>query len=479
MSGLLDRDNLHFKLMDSAFESIVIFDRMGAITYGNKKALTGLGFEDIVNVQISRLLPGVFSIDKDGFHTEYPLDGTVFDGQIYRQNMTCYRIHGMVNKLSDAEYMLRFYDISRIEGLEKEINSVKENTSDIDQIKNEFVANVTHELRTPVNGILGNTHELMSHEMSPEDLGILKMIERGCEDMNALINNILDFSKLEAGKFQLEPREFNFRNMIEYVRTNHINKIHEKGLEFFVTVSGDIPETVIGDELRIVQILNNLLSNATKFTHVGKVMMEAVATAVDGNKVEIFFMIMDTGIGIDKKNQDKLFKSFSQVEASISRRFGGTGLGLNISKQLVDLMGGHINVESEVGKGTTFNFSVWLELPENNKDISISTVAPLSFGMDEDLQRNMERTFGTDENIKEINNRLTKLSLCLEMGNWEKAENFSDAIKALADGAPKEVASQVLRLKMAVQKEHKEKALTAIDNVRDILSNGIKPLDGE
>ncbi len=479
MNSIIDENNIYYELMDNGFDGILFFDRMGAITYGNKKAIADLGYDNLVGVQIASIFPGSFEVTRDGLSTDVSLAGEPFERLIYRKNMTCYKIRGKIRPIVDNEYTMQFYDVSRIEGLEKEIASVKENTSDIDQIKNEFVANVTHELRTPVNGILGNTHELMSHNLPAADMKILSMIERGCEDMNALINNILDFSKLESGKFQLDPREFNFRDMMDYVRTNHINKIHEKGLEFFSTVSGDIPEKVIGDELRLVQILNNLLSNATKFTHVGKVMMEAIATAVDGNRIEIFFMVMDTGIGIDKKNQDKLFKSFSQVEASISRRFGGTGLGLNISKQLVDLMGGHINVESELGKGTTFTFSVWLELPEASQNITISTETPQFSSVDEDLQKNMERTFGTEENIREINNRLTKLSLCLEMGNWEKAESFSDAIKALADGAPREISSQILRLKMAVQKENKDRAMASIETVRDILANGIQPSEDE
>ena len=121
-------------------------------------------------------------------------------------------------------------------------------------------------------------------------------------------------------------------------------------------IAPDIPEYLIGDELRISQILNNLISNACKFTSVGEIHVEAVKTSQSGNKVELFFVVMDSGIGIEKANMDKLFKSFSQVDASISRKYGGTGLGLNICKQLVELMGGNIHVESEVGKGTIFSF---------------------------------------------------------------------------------------------------------------------------
>ena len=179
------------------------------------------------------------------------------------------------------------------------MDKVKENTVNLTKIKDEFVANVTHELRTPVNGILGNIQDLLSKESDESKRYTMEMIEKSCADMNYLINNILDFSKLEAGKFEIEEREFSLRAMIDYVRSNHKIKIHEKGLDFFVSVAPDIPDKLIGDELRLEQILNNLLSNAAKFTSVGKIMLEVLETGRSGNKVELFFMVVDTGIGID------------------------------------------------------------------------------------------------------------------------------------------------------------------------------------
>ena len=199
----------------------------------------------------------------------------------------------------------------------------------------------------------------------------MKLIERCCNDMYNIINDILDFSKLETGKFTLESREFNFRKMMDYVKGNHINKITEKGLEFFMSVSPQVPEQIIGDELRIVQILNNLLSNAQKFTSLGKISVEVVRTARVNDQVELFFIVKDSGIGIDKADRDKLFQSFSQVDASISRKYGGTGLGLNICKQLVEMMGGKIEVESKKNKGSTFSFSIWVGLTEEDKDLSL------------------------------------------------------------------------------------------------------------
>ena len=292
--------------------------------------------------------------------------------------------------------------------------------------------------------------------------------------MNNLINNILDFSKLEAGKFTLEQRRFEFRSMIDYVRSTHMPKITEKGLKFFVTVSPEIPEYVIGDELRIGQVLNNLLSNACKFTHVGKVSLEVLKTAQNGNRVELFFMVIDTGIGIAKADIDKLFKSFSQVDASVSRKYGGTGLGLNISSQLVELRGGNISVDSEVNKGTMFSFSIWVELPEEEVEESMSHVdtyvaKSLSDTLKEDSESSNMLAFGTKENMEELKKQLSKIVLCIEMENWEKAESFTDSIKHLTVEAPKEMRTATLKLKMAVQKSDYDKAIAAYDAVMELL----------
>ncbi len=343
------------------------------------------------------------------------------------------------------------------------------------KVKSEFVANVTHELRTPVNGILGNARELLDEEQNEKNEKSLRLIERCCGDMNKIINNILDFSKLEAGKFTLEIREFDFRNMMDYVKGNHINKITEKGLEFFMTISPQIPERVIGDELRIVQILNNLLSNAQKFTSIGKITVEVVRTARINDRIELFFLVKDSGIGIDKEDRDKLFQSFSQVDASISRKYGGTGLGLNICKQLVEMMGGRIEVESEKNRGSTFSFSIWVSLTEEDQkssseeeEMSMLAATPMTASEEEDGQ-DAVRTFGTPENAENLKKVLSKLILCVEMENWEKAEMFMETVRQLTEEAPHEVKRKVLRLKMAIQKENYEKITSEFDELNQLL----------
>ena len=280
--------------------------------------------------------------------------------------------------------------------------------------------------------------------------------------------------------------------MIDYVKGNHQHRITEKGLELTVSIASDIPEEIVADELRIVQILNNLISNAYKFTSVGRIHVEVINTAVAGNRMELFVMVRDTGIGISKADQDKLFKSFSQVDASISRKYGGTGLGLNICKQLVELMGGSIHVESSPGKGSVFSFGIWVEVPEvetaqnsesQNNIVSSESVSDSSDKkifdklkyISESLGEEKDEVFvyGTLENKEEIEKKLSKLILCMEMENWEKAEMFAEAIKQLVSEAPKEVQSATLRLKMAVQKGNYEKAIEAYERFKERYSENI------
>ena len=456
-------------------EPVLAFNSGGFICYGNKIAEEKLEFfGELIGTHISDIFPNEFTREEKGFHTDVVLGTNVAQNLMaYRMNKTCFAVEAKFSGMNEAgEYVCIMQDITNRNFLERRIKQVEQNAEDALKVKSEFVANVTHELRTPVNGILGNTRELLSRVEDEGCLRILDLMERGCNDMHSLINNILDFSKLEAGKFTLEKREFDFRKMIDYVKGNHIHKITEKGLEFFVTISPEVPTNIIGDELRIVQILNNLISNATKFTSVGKIAVEVVKTAQTGQQAELFFLVTDTGVGIAKENLDKLFKSFSQVDASISRKYGGTGLGLNISKQLVEMMGGNITVQSELNQGTIFSFSVWVDLPKEEQEKDTGTVDRMAFlsgvmqGREDDAHL---KEFGSKENREELDKNLSKLILCVEMDNWEKAETFMTAVKQLTDAAPQEIRTASLRLKMAVQKADYDKTNAAYEELIKLL----------
>lgn len=481
--------------IDNALEIILLFGTNGEIIYANQAAKEKLEYdEDINRCLITDVFPGTIEMDNGVLNITCPVGEVVQNVMAYRKNRTCFPVSARIFPYTNAAqqyegkkvYLCTASDASEKQLLEKLVNQAGQEAEEALKVKTEFVANVTHELRTPVNGILGNTLSLMDMETEEEKLKLLRLLERGCRDMNSIINNILDFSKLEAGKFSLEIRKFHFRNMIDYVKANHNNRITEKGLTFTVTVSPDIPEYIIGDELRIVQVLNNLISNAYKFTSVGSIHVEIVKTSRIGNRIELFFMVIDTGIGIAKADQDKLFKSFSQVDASISRKYGGTGLGLNICKQLVEMMGGSIHVESEAKKGSTFSFHVWVEMLEEDvkaADLEREAERPEEKTVDNDgynlLQKLQNLTeggsedkiwqYGEPENAKELEKKMSKLILSVEMENWEKAEMFADAVKQLVEEGPREVKSAAFRLKMAVQKGDYDKTTAAFETLRSMI----------
>ena len=257
-------------MLDYALEMVIIFNKYGYVHFANKETRQKLEYgEDMDGVHIADIFPTLFEKTEEGYSCHCPMGEEIRSTMAYRKNTTCFRVEAKMIPRSGKEegILCMMRDVSGVYFLEKRVQQVAQEAESAAKVKSEFVANVTHELRTPVNGILGNVREIMSVEEDLKKLRTLQLVERGCNDMNNIINNILDFSKLEAGKFTLEMRSFNFRKMIDYVKANHINKITEKGLDFFVTISPEIPEEIVGDELRIVQILNNLLSNACKFTH--------------------------------------------------------------------------------------------------------------------------------------------------------------------------------------------------------------------
>lgn len=467
----------HFAL-EHTLEMVLVFDKDGKIIYANHSAKEQLEFgKEISQKRMADIFPNEIQLSASVFAVSENMLENAKEMMAYRKNQTCFPIRAQFFKMQEnpVMYLCTGYNLTDRFLLEKKAEQAAKEAELAQKVKTEFVANVTHELRTPVSGILGNTRELLETASDEKQLQKLRLIERACKNMNALINNILDFSKLEAGKFILEKRKFHFREMMEFVRANHVKPITEKGLEFSVTISPEIPEYIVGDELRIVQILNNLLSNAYKFTSVGKITVEVVKTAQMGDKIELFFLVIDTGIGIEKSNMDKLFQSFSQVDASISRKYGGTGLGLNISKQLVELMDGSIHVHSEPQKGTVFSFHIWVELTADEEVRFVQKTEKIIYPKShtkEVFEEDRLREFGSKENKKELEKKMSKLILSLEMENWEKAEMFMESIRQLTDSAPETFRKAVLRLKIAVQKGDYEKAVKAYEVLEKELSDG-------
>ena len=359
-------------LLDSTAEAIFGIDRDGKCTFCNPATLRLLGYEK------GEDLLGKFAHDvmhhtrADG--TPYPIEecrivesrrtgiGIHLDDEVFwRADGTSFPVEFWaypIRKQGDVVgAVVTFLDITDRKRAEAALRDAKEAAEAASRAKSEFLANMSHEIRTPMNGIIGMTELALDTSLTAEQRDYLNLVKSSADSLLHVINDILDFSKIEAGKLELEKIEFEIRDLFRDTLKTLTQRVGTKILELCARVSPKVPKVLIGDPTRLRQLIVNLVGNAIKFTEAGTIVVDAELEASADEDVRLHISVADTGMGIPPEKQNVIFESFAQADGSTTRRYGGTGLGLTISRQLVELMGGRIWVESEVGKGSTFHFT--------------------------------------------------------------------------------------------------------------------------
>lgn len=387
-------------------EGIIITDKDGTIIRCNHAfmRITGYTEEEVIGNN-----PRLFKSGKqdDLFYQQLWSDIKIkgqWTGEIWnkRKNGEIFPQHVSITAVKDAagitsHYVGSFLDISKtvkqqqeLETKASELEIARDKAESASKAKSEFLATMSHEIRTPMNGVLGMAQLLSDTTLNKQQQQYLQTIQNSGHNLLEIINDVLDFSKIEAQKMELEVVPFNLQNISFEAADLLVAKAQEKNIELLFNIDPQCPHDVVGDPVKLRQVLINILGNAIKFTDKGHVLLEISCTEIEDNSVDIFFKITDTGIGISQEQQQLLFQPFTQADSSTTRKFGGTGLGLSICYRLIEMMDGDINIESEIDKGSVFSFTIKLPTSEKIKSLPLQDLSGLDILVVDDNITNLK-----------------------------------------------------------------------------------------
>ncbi|MBS1660090.1 MAG: response regulator [Bacteroidetes bacterium] len=359
-------------IYNTSLDGVFILDAQALLIADcNRRALELLEIDDkklIVGAPVDSL----FTKEHIQLFTHIKGDADSWQGELSLTSKKDNTVFAFVNVVSFFEIDRHFWkisilDISEIKMAQFELMKAKQKAESASRAKSRFLSNMSHELRTPLNGIIGASNLLLQEQYLEEQRSHLEILKFSSEHMMTLINEILDFNKIESGRFELESVPVNMRAFLKKLEAQFSVQAHARGLLFLVDIDENLEAEFLTDETRLNQVLSNLLSNAIKFTQTGGITLGARKVSSSSKKSVVQFMVQDTGIGIPTHKQQEIFDSFTQADTDTTRKYGGTGLGLAISKKLVSLFSGELLLKSEEGKGSTFYFTIELEINENAK----------------------------------------------------------------------------------------------------------------